>query len=122
MQKTAQAKPALAAGATPQAAQKSAIPFAETVRMCSKCCRKLGAEGKALRASVKDALKTSYGPEVALEKVDCFSLCPKNSQVLATFAKGQARRLVIIEPGSDIEATLDYLLRPHAYGVPLAGR
>ena len=86
-------------------------PFADTVFMCSKCCRKLGDDGKALRKRLKNAIHTAFGADVVLEKTDCFSLCPKGGQVLSTSSKQQGRRLVIIEPNSDIDRALDYLLK-----------
>lgn len=85
--------------------------FADSVRVCSKCCRKLDSQGKALRKSVKAAVKSAYGEDVELEKVDCFSLCPKGGQVLSTNGKNGGRRLVIIQPGSDVEMAVEYLLR-----------
>jgi predicted metal-binding protein len=86
-------------------------PFTDTVIMCSKCCRKLGDDGKPLRKRVKTAIENAYGDQVQLEKSDCFSLCPKGGQVLATAKKGQSHRLVIIEPDSNISRAVDYLLR-----------
>jgi hypothetical protein len=91
---------------------KELRPFADSVRVCSKCCRKLDTQGKSLRKSVKAAVKDAYGDDVELEKVDCFSLCPKGGQVLSTNGKNGDRRLVIIQPGSDVEMAVDYLLRP----------
>jgi predicted metal-binding protein len=91
---------------------KKLRPFSESVRVCSKCCRKLDSQGKALRKSVKVAVRDAYGDDVELEKVDCFSLCPKGGQVLSTTGKNGGRRLVIIQPGSDVEMAVDYLLRP----------
>jgi predicted metal-binding protein len=85
--------------------------FSDSVRVCSKCCRKLDSQGKALRKSVKAAVKDAYGDDVELEKVDCFSLCPKGGQVLSTNGKNGGRRLVIIQPDSDVEMAVDYLLR-----------
>jgi predicted metal-binding protein len=85
--------------------------FSDSVRVCSKCCRKLDSQGKALRKSVKAAVKDAYGDDVALEKVDCFSLCPKNGQVLSSNGKNGGRRLVIIQPDSDVAMAVDYLLR-----------
>ena len=90
----------------------AAPPFADTVLMCSKCCRKLGDNGKALRKRVKSALHNAYDANVALEKTDCFSLCPKGGQVLSTVSKHKNRRLVIIEPESDVDRAIDYLLKP----------
>ena len=86
-------------------------PFADVVSMCVKCCRKLGAEGKALRKQVKAAIHEAYGPDVELEKRDCFSLCPKGGQVLSTAGKHQPRRIVIIEAGANVEHAVDYLLK-----------
>jgi hypothetical protein len=101
----------ITAGADRSARQsgRRRAPFADTVLMCGKCCRKLDA-GKNLRKAVQAAIRTAYADTVQLEKVDCFSLCPKNGQVLATGA-GQNRRLVIVQPSSDIELAVAYLLR-----------
>ena len=85
-------------------------PFSDSVRMCTKCCRKLD-EGKNLRKSVKAAIKGVYGDDVELEKVDCFSLCPKGGQVLSTTAAKGGRRLVILQPDSDVAMAVEYLLR-----------
>jgi hypothetical protein len=90
-------------------AESSQRPFSDSVRMCSKCCRKLD-DGKTLRKAVKSAIKHAYGEDVELEKVDCFSLCPKGGQVLSTGANG-SRRLVIIQPDSNVEMAVEYLLR-----------
>ncbi len=78
--------------------------------MCTKCCRKLD-EGKSLRKVVKAAIKNAYGEDVQLEKVDCYALCPKGGQVLSTTAAGDARRLVIVQPDSNVEMAVEYLLR-----------
>jgi hypothetical protein len=48
---------------------------------------------------------------VELEKTDCFSLCPKGGQVVSTNGKNGSRRLVIIQPDSNVELAVDYLLR-----------
>lgn len=85
--------------------------FADSVRLCIKCCRKLDTQGKALRKSVRAAVRDAYGDAVELEKVDCFSLCPKAGQVLSTVGKNGSRRLVIIQPDSDVEMAVEYLLR-----------
>ncbi len=85
--------------------------FTDTIHLCSKCCRKLGDDGKALRKAVKAALRDAYGDAVTLEKTDCFSLCPKGGQVIAAYSKNQPRRLVILEPDSELPLALDYLLR-----------
>jgi len=85
--------------------------FTDTIHMCSKCCRKLGDEGKALRKAVKAAVRDAYGNDVEVEKTDCFSLCPKGGQVVAAYAKNQPRRLVILEPGSNAAAAVEYLLK-----------
>jgi hypothetical protein len=87
-------------------------PFADTVLMCAKCARRLGSDGKAIRKSLKRALKRSPWAEARLEETDCFSLCPKWGQVLATSRKPGDRRLLVVEPDADIEHALDYLLRP----------
>jgi hypothetical protein len=92
-------------------AGKTVKAFTDSVRMCSKCCRKLDSEGKALRKAVKAAIRNAYGEEVQLEKVDCFSLCPKGGQVLSTSAAGSSRRLVIVQPDSNVEMAVEYLLR-----------
>jgi hypothetical protein len=84
-------------------------PFSDAVLMCTKCCRKLDA-GKTLRKAVKAAIRIAYADAVQLEKADCFSLCPKGGQVLATGA-GQSRRLVIVQPNSNITIAVAYLLR-----------
>ncbi len=84
-------------------------PFSDAVIMCSKCCRKLDA-GRTLRKAVKAAIRIAYADAVQLEKADCFSLCPKGGQVLSTGA-GQSRRLVIVQPNSNIAMAVDYLLR-----------
>jgi hypothetical protein len=91
--------------------QSRSKPFADSVRMCIKCCRKLDSQGKALRKSVKAAIKSTYGNDVELEKTDCFSLCPKGGQVVSTNGKNGSRRLVIIQPDSNVEMAVDYLLR-----------
>ncbi len=87
-------------------------PFSDSVRICTKCCRKLDSQGKALRKSVKAAVNEAYGDQVELEKVECFSLCPKGGQVVSTNGKNGSRRLVIIQPDSNVEMAVDYLLRP----------
>ena len=107
-------KPEISRSLDPSAAPFEASirpPFAHTVLMCSKCCRKLGDDGKALRKRLKNAIHTAFGADVVLEKTDCFSLCPKGWQVLSTSSKQHARRLVIIEPDSDVDRALDYLLK-----------
>jgi hypothetical protein len=92
------------------AAELNTAPLTNMVAMCSKCCRKLGAEGKTLRKAIKAAIQDDYGSDVQLEKTDCFSLCPKGGQVLSTSPKHQPRRIVIVEPGSQIGRSIDYLL------------
>ncbi len=86
-------------------------PFSDSVQMCIKCCKKLDADGKPLRKSVRAAIRNAYGDDLELEKTGCFSLCPKGGQVLSTNAAGGTRRLVIVEPGSNVERAVDYLLR-----------
>lgn len=85
--------------------------FSDTVQYCSKCCRKLGDEGKALRRSLKAAVRAAHGEAVEVEKADCFSLCPKGGQVAAARSKKRGRRVVILEPGSDVELAAEYLLK-----------
>jgi predicted metal-binding protein len=85
--------------------------FTDTIHMCSKCCRKLGEDGKALRKAVKAALRDAYGDAITVEKNDCFSLCPKGGQVVAAYSKKQPRRLVILEPDSNVKLAVEYLLR-----------
>jgi hypothetical protein len=85
-------------------------PFSDSVQMCIKCCKKLDTEGKPLRKSVKAAIRNAYGEDVELEKVGCFSLCPKGGQVLATNGAND-RRLLIVQPGSNIERAVAYLLQ-----------
>jgi hypothetical protein len=94
-----------------QSAGSVVKPFTNSIRMCSKCCRKLDAEGKVLRKAVKAAIRDAYGDDVQLEKVDCFSLCPKGGQVLSTTAAGSGRRLVIVQADSDVAKAVEYLLR-----------
>jgi hypothetical protein len=84
--------------------------FSDSVQFCTKCCRKLDA-GKSLRKTIKAAIRDAYGDDVELEKTDCFSLCPKGGQVLSTNAAGAARRLVIVQPDSNVEMAVEYLLR-----------
>ena len=91
--------------------------FTDTIHMCSKCCRKLDDEGKALRKAVKAAVRDAYGDAVEVEKTDCFSLCPKGGQVVAAYSKNQPRRLVILEPGSNVEHAVAYLLQPDESGM-----
>jgi hypothetical protein len=88
---------------------KQQQPFSDAVIMCSKCCRKLEA-GKTLRKAVKVAIRIAYGDAVQLEKAECFSLCPKGGQVLCT-GVGENRRLVIVQPNSNIAMAVEYLLR-----------
>jgi hypothetical protein len=102
--------PAADLGEIPPVHKAGAAPRTDVVRMCSKCCRKLDAEGKALRKRVKAAIADTYGDAVQVEKADCFSLCPKGGQVISTSGKQEPRRLVILEPGSNIDAALAYLL------------
>jgi hypothetical protein len=66
-----------------------------------------------LRKALKQALETSAWPEADLKKSECFSLCPKGGQVLATMAKGQPRRMLVLQPDSEFAPALDYLLRGH---------
>jgi predicted metal-binding protein len=96
--------------ALPAPAQTEAV-FADTIHMCSKCCRKLGDAGKALRKAVKAALRDEYGDVVKVEKTDCFSLCPKGGQVAAAYSKRRGRRLVVLEPDSDVELAVEYLVQ-----------
>ncbi len=101
----------IGAGADRSAGQSglNQSPFSDAVLMCSRCCRKLDS-GKTLRKAVKAAIRMAYADAVQLEKVECFSLCPKGGQVLATGA-GQSRRLVIVQPNSNIAMAVEYLLR-----------
>jgi hypothetical protein len=92
---------------------KAGPPFADRLLMCGKCARKLGKDGKAIRKSLKRALKGGAWGKARLEETGCFSLCPKHGQVLAAFRRPRDRRLVVIQPGADIGPALDYLL-----GVP----
>ena len=89
----------------------SRAAFTGSVQVCSKCCRKLGNEGKSLRKAIKAAIRDAYGDKVDVEKTDCFSLCPKGGQVVAAYSKRQPRRLVILEPESNVERAVEYLLR-----------
>ncbi len=93
-------------------AERAKPTFADSIQMCSKCCRKLDDEGKALRKAVKSAVREIYGDAVEVEKTDCFSLCPKGGQVIAAYSKKSPRRLLVLEPGSDLEHALTYLLAP----------
>ena len=88
--------------------------FADALLMCRKCARKLGPEGKAIRKSLKQALKNARWPDVRLQKTDCFSLCPKGGQILASLRPRGERRLLVVEPGFVVEDALDYLLRAPA--------
>ncbi len=81
---------------------KQERPFTETIH---------GDEGKTLRRAVKSAVHDAYGDAVEIEKTDCFSLCPKGAQVIAAYSKKQPRRLVILEPASDVAHAINYLLR-----------
>jgi len=89
---------------------RQAAPFSDSVQICTKCCRKLDA-GKPLRKAVKAAIRNAYGEDVELQKADCFSLCPKGGQVISTTGASGGRRLVIIQPDSDVEMAVEYLLR-----------
>ena len=80
------------------------------VLVCGKCSRKLGPRGKALRKAVKRALKTRRWGEARVVETRCFSLCPKRRQVLASARSLAERRLLVIEPTSSIDESLDYLL------------
>jgi hypothetical protein len=104
-------EPAAVLAEPPPALPMTNAPFTDVVSMCVKCCRKLGVDGKALRKQLKAAIHETYGPDVELEKRDCFSLCPKGGQVLSTSGKHQPRRIVIVEPGSNIGRAIDYLLK-----------
>lgn len=90
--------------------EQAEAAFADNVLMCGKCTRKLGSDGKALRKSLKHALKKSCWAKVRLIKAGCFSLCPKGGQVLVTVRKLGDRRLLVVEPGFAIENALNYLL------------
>ncbi len=87
-------------------------PFADTVLMCGKCARKLGANGKALRTALRQALKTGRWGRVQLAQTRCFSLCPNGGQVLAAVRKIGERRLLVVQPAAAVESALDYLLAP----------
>ncbi len=88
----------------------SAAP--DKLLMCRKCSRKLGADGKAMRQALKQALKRSPGGKVQLVKTGCLSLCPKRGQVLLTLRQPRERRLLVVQPGFALEDALDYLLGP----------
>jgi hypothetical protein len=80
--------------------------------MCRDCARRLGADGRAIRASLRLALATSRWSKVRLVETGCFSLCPRRGQVLATERRVGDRRLLVVAPGGAVEPALDYLLRP----------
>jgi hypothetical protein len=92
-------------------AKRNEASFADTVLICGKCARKLGPDGKVIRRSLKQALRSSCWAKVRLVDTRCFSLCPKGGQVLATVRRIGDRRLLVVEPGFDTENALDYLLR-----------
>jgi hypothetical protein len=87
-------------------------PFSDALLMCRKCARRLGPDGKAMRKSLKRALKTHRWGKVRLVQRSCFSLCPKRGEVLAAVRTIGERRLLVIEPGEALEPALDYLLEP----------
>jgi len=89
----------------------------ELVFVCKKCSRKLGPAGKAMRKSLKQALKTRRWGKARLVTTGCFSLCPKRRQVLASARSLGAHRLLVVEEAFSVEEALDYLLgRPNSTG------
>jgi hypothetical protein len=89
-------------------------PFPRTVLVCGKCAKKFpGAKtAKGVAKQLKAALKSRRWGKVRVIETRCFDLCPKRRQVLAsglTLAQG---RLVVVDPGFDLEAALQELLGP----------
>ncbi len=84
------------------------------VFVCKKCGRKLGPAGKAMRKSLKHALKTRKWGKARLVTTSCFSLCPKRRQVLASARSLAEHRLLVVDETSSVEEALDYLLGPRS--------
>ncbi|WP_158916434.1 (2Fe-2S) ferredoxin domain-containing protein [Caulobacter sp. S45] len=89
-------------------------PFAETVLVCGKCARKFLGEknAKGVAKRLKAALKDRRWGKVRVVETRCFDLCPKRRQVLASGRTLAEHRLVVVEPGFDIDAALGQLLGP----------
>jgi len=89
-------------------------PFAETVLVCGKCARKFPGEknAKGVAKRLKAALKDRRWGKVRVVETRCFDLCPKRRQVLASGRTLAEHRLVVVEPGFDIDAALGRLLGP----------
>lgn len=65
-----------------------------------------------MRLTLRRALQASRWRDVRLVGAGCFSLCPPGGVVLSTVPKAGGRRLMVLTPGADADAALDYLLRP----------
>ncbi len=84
----------------------------EVVLVCEKCRRRLGPSGKAIRKTLKQALKTKRWGKVRLVKTGCFSICPKRRQVLASSRSLGEHRVLVVEEKASVEEALVYLLGP----------
>ena len=81
-----------------------------TLLICRKCIKRLGAEGKAVRKTVKHVIDGGRYHGAEMVKTDCFGLCPRDGVVLATSRRADDRRLVVVQPTSQLEDAAAYLL------------
>jgi hypothetical protein len=95
--------------------RRAKAPFADAVLICGKCVRKLGAEGKAIRKSLKRAAKRRPGGKLRLIETRCFSLCPKGRVVLASARVLGDHHLLVASPGLSPSDALDQLVDTCAF-------
>lgn len=85
-------------------------PYDGVVFVCGKCSKKLGAEGKALRKSLKKATKELLGEgAVRVVKTSCFDVCPKGAVTVAAAGKQSALTIAVARPEASAEEILTVL-------------
>ena len=94
----------------PNGLKLAKAPFADTVLVCGKCARKFKGAGKPVAKQLKAVLKDRRWGKVRVVETNCFDLCPKRRQVLASPRTLAEHRLVVVEPGFSPEAALIALL------------
>jgi hypothetical protein len=92
------------------ALRRAKAPFADAVLICGKCVRKLGSEGNGMRKALKKALKHRPGGKIRVIEARCLSLCPKGRIVLASARTLQEHRLLVAQPGVEVEVAIEHLL------------
>ena len=85
-------------------------PYDGVLLVCGKCSKKLGAEGKALRKTLKHAVKEHLGKgQVRVVKTSCFDVCPKGAVTIASAGKQSPLTIAVAQPDAAPEEILAVL-------------